>query len=85
MYTTVSNEGSLVAAVSSITLAIKGQRALGASGIAAEVISLSPGESRRGCAYGLAFSPSAEGAARAALRAARIPVSQYLRKGGPLP
>ena len=47
-----------VAAIGSMTAAIKAQRTLAASGIASEVISLSPGETRRGCAYGIEFACS---------------------------
>lgn len=70
-----------VAAIGSMTAAIKAQRALTAAGISVEIVSLSPGETRRGCAYGIEYPLSQESQIRNALRAARISVSQYLRKG----
>lgn len=74
-----------IAALHSVTLAIKAQRALNAENISAEVITLNASETRRGCAYGLSFPCNEESRVRALLRAARIPVSQYLRKGGSPP
>ena len=74
-----------VAAIGSMTLCIKAQRALLDNGIAAHVIALSPRETRNGCAYGVAFSPAAERSARAALGHARVPVSQYLTKDSGTP
>ena len=69
-----------VAAIGSMTLCIKAQRALLDNGIAAHVIALSPRETRNGCAYGVAFAQGAERNARAVLSNARIPVSQYFTK-----
>ena len=77
-----NSEEKGVAAIGSMTAAIKAQRALAASGIAVEIISLSPGETRRGCAYGIEYPVQFDTSVRNALRAARISVSQYLRKGG---
>lgn len=71
-----------IAAIGSMTAAIKAQRALSRTGIIAEIVSLSPEETRRGCAYGISYPLAREAAVRNALRAAGIPVSQYLRKGG---
>ena len=81
MYLPASTHSACIAALSSLTLAIKAQRALSASGLGSEVISLSSGQTRRGCAYGLEFPCSHESEVHALLRAARIPVSQYLKKG----
>lgn len=75
------SEEKSVAAIGSMTAAIKAQRALAASGIAAEIVSLSPRETRRGCAYGVEYSVQFDTNVRNALRAARISVSQYFRKG----
>ena len=80
MYPQANRGEKLIAAIGSMTAAIKAQRALASSGIGSEVISLSPSDTRRGCAYGLEFSASDEREARAVLRIARIGVSQYLRK-----
>lgn len=67
-----------VAAIGSMTAAIKAQRALLSANISAEVIALAPEETRRGCAYGVEFAAISENAARAVFRAARISVSQYI-------
>lgn len=71
---------TLIAAIGSMTAAIKAQHILSKAGIDSQVISLSPEQTRRGCAYGIAFSASKESLARTALRNARVRVSQYLRK-----
>ena len=70
-----------IAAIGSVTLAIKAQRHLAALGIGAEIISLPPKATRRGCAYGLAFPCPEENGVRRSFRAARIPISQYIKKG----
>ena len=77
-----TQEPTCLAALPSMTIAIKGQRALLAAGISAEVLTLSASETRRGCGFGLSFCCSERTRAQSALRAARIPVSQYLKKGG---
>lgn len=70
-----------VAAIGSMTAAVKAQRTLLAAGIHAEVVALTPEETRRGCAYGVEFFSIHNTAARTALRNARIAVSQYIEKG----
>lgn len=79
---TQQGKGRTVAAVGSITAAIGARRALLDARIPAEVVSLLPHETKKGCAYGVEFAVGDEVAARAALRAARVGVSQYLRKEG---
>ncbi len=69
-----------VAAIGSMTMAMKAQHVLQGRGIAARVLALSPGESRYGCAYGVAFPHAVEEAAKAALAAAHITASQYFTK-----
>ncbi len=76
---------SCVAAIGSMTLSIKAQRALLDAGVAARVIALSPRETKRGCAYGVSFACAADRVARAALQQSGIPVSQYLTKDGTTP
>lgn len=71
-----------LAATGQMTVTLKAQRALMDAGIVAEVRPLLPGQTRRGCAYGVAFPCAMRRAARAALHAAQIPVSQYLGEGG---
>lgn len=80
-----SSHSSCVAAIGSMTLSIKAQRALLNTGVAARVISLSPRETRRGCAYGVSFPCASERTVRIALQTAGIPVSQYLTKDGEAP
>lgn len=78
--TTKSPDATVIAAMGGVNAAMSAERALRAAGIAAEVISLSPGETRRGCAYGVTYPADADRAARAALRAARLSPSQFLRR-----
>ena len=70
----------IIAATGSVTAAMHAERALRAAGVSAEVIALDPNQTKRGCAFGITFSADDEAAARRALRAARIFVSQYLTK-----
>ena len=67
-----------IAALGTMTAAIKAQRALGAAEITVEIIALSPEQTRRGCAYGIAYPLSQKNEVQRALRRFRIPVSQYL-------
>ena len=76
-----NDTGDCVAALGSVTLAIKAQRQLAASGITADIISLPAKATRRGCGFGLTFPCADEATVRRSLRAARIPISQYLKKG----
>lgn len=69
-----------VAAIGSMTLCMKAQRVLAATGIHARVISLSPEETKRGCAFGISFPLDAQVVAAAQLRQAKIPVSEYFTK-----
>ncbi len=77
-----TKKGYCIAALGSMTAAVKGTRALAARGIFAEVIGLSAGETRRGCAFGISFDCDAIEDVRAALKSAGITVSQYLQRGG---
>ena len=70
-----------VATMPSMTLAFKAEKTLAAVGIPCEIDSLLPGESKHGCAYGLLFPCENERRIRALLRGARIPVSQYMKRG----
>ena len=76
---------SCIAAVGSMTMALKAEQVLKGAGVAAEVRPLSPRETRKGCAFGVAFPCDAHRAARIALQGARITVSQYLKKDGTSP
>jgi glycosyltransferase A (GT-A) superfamily protein (DUF2064 family) len=72
----------LIAAIGSMTAAIRAQRALLSANVLAEVVSLLPSQTQRGCAYGVEFSASNAPAVRLALRRARIHVSQYIERNG---
>ena len=74
-----------VAAIGSMTMAIKAQHALLSAGIVTQVQPLSPSETRRGCSYGLEFPCGAQGMVRLLLAQANIPVSQFLRRNGAQP
>lgn len=82
MYSQYNATANGIAAIGSMTAAIKAQRVLLRSGFSAEIVSLSPEETRRGCAYGLSYPIAQDSAVKSTLRNAGIPVSQYLRKGG---
>lgn len=71
-----------IAAIGSMTAAIKAQRALNAAGCHSEIVALSPSQTRRGCAFGIEYPKEIEGTVRRALRAAGIPVSEYLERNG---
>ena len=70
-----------VAALGAITPAVRAQRTLLSAGIPAEVVSLSPAQTKRGCAFGVAFPCAAQGTVRKLLQTARIPVSQFIKQG----
>lgn len=69
------------AALGPMSAAVRAEQALLAAGLSAQVVALEPTETKRGCAFGIEFSCADEGRIRTALRAARIPVSQYFKKG----
>ena len=83
MHTLYLKTQSCVAAIGSLTLAVKAQNALLSESVRAAVRSLSPGETRGGCAFGVAFPCDEEGKVRAILRREKIGVRQLLRKEGP--
>ena len=83
MHTLYLKTQSCVAAIGSLTLAVKAQNALLSESVGAAVRSLSPGETRGGCAFGVAFPCEEEGKVRAILRREKIGVRQLLRKEGP--
>lgn len=83
MHTLYLKTQSCVAAIGSLSLAVKAQNALLSESVRAAVRSLSPGETRGGCAFGVAFPCEEEGKVRAILRREKIGVRQLLRKEGP--
>ena len=68
------------AALGPVTAALRAKRALAEHGIPAEVVSLAPEESRRGCAFGIEFPCIKESAVRSVLRGSHISVSEYLKE-----
>ena len=72
-----------LATIGSMTMAIKAQHVLLDLGLHAEVRSLSPNRTRRGCAFGITFPCEAKRAVRATLQSARIPVGEYLEEAAP--
>ena len=80
MYTRASRRQSCIAALGSMTAAVKAQRALLALGIKSEVVALSPEDTRRGCAYGVEFPCDRASEVHRSLNAARISVSQYIER-----
>ncbi len=69
------------AALGPMSAAIRAERALLAADIFAQVVALEPGETKRGCAFGVEFACIDEARVRAVLRTSRITVSQYFKKG----
>lgn len=63
--------------LSSMTYAMKAQRALGEAAIPSTVVKNESSSSRRGCTYGIRFSCLQENNVRAVLSAARIPTKRW--------
>jgi hypothetical protein len=72
-------QSDILAAVGSITVAMRAERVLLDAGISAAIVSLDPEQTRRGCAFAVSFPADKEAAARRELRAARIFVSQFIK------
>lgn len=70
------------ASMSSLTYAIKAQRALAQKGIACEIVKLPPTMTRQGCAYGIEFPCADHRKVRAALAEETIPVKNYINGDG---
>ncbi len=70
------------AALSSLTYALKAQRALLDLGIESRVIKLDAPRARRGCEYGIAFDCRDQNEIKQGLRSAGISVRRYLKGGG---
>ena len=71
---------TVIAAIGSLTVAIKARGVLAAAGILSEAVALPPGATKRGCAWGIEFEEHSLPEVRTALRHARISVSQFLKK-----
>ncbi len=70
-----------IAATASVNISIKAQNALESGGVPSRIISLPPGATRRGCAYGVEFDCANEQRARTLLRRAGVRVSQFIKGG----
>ncbi len=70
------------ASVGSLTHAMKGQKLLEGIGIAAKIVKLDVGKTRKGCSYGIEFSCSELKRARSTLGASHLPISDYFSGGG---
>ena len=70
------------AALSSLTYAIKAERALANIGVLARTVKLEPGVARRGCEYGISFDCGELPRVKQTLREAKISVRRYLHGGG---
>ena len=80
------NDSSLcVAAAASMTMAVQIQKELAAVDVPCEIISLSPGETRKGCSYGVSYSCTWDNFVRTTLRRAHLSPSQYFRRTARLP
>ncbi len=70
------------ATIGSLTHAIKGQKLLESSGIAARIVKLDASRTRRGCSYGIEFDCREKSKTRRLFAENALPVSGYLGGGG---
>lgn len=77
-----NNNYYCTAALTSLTYAMKAQKALYAVGLHSDIVKLSAGSSKRGCEYGVQFPCELEDQIKRALRSSDIGVRRYLREGG---
>ena len=70
------------AALSSLTYAMKAQRALESASIHSDIVKLDFSKSRRGCAYGVKFLCQYTPEVRAVMKENGIGVIKYLNGGG---
>lgn len=68
-----------IATIPSLNICIKAQKALNENAIYCKIVSIDPKLTRRGCAYGIEFSCSAERNVKSVLRRAGIFPSQFLK------
>ena len=69
------------ATLTSLTYAMKAQRALTAAGLYAEVVKLDSEQAKKGCSYGVRYPCEYENKVRSVLRDGNIGVRRYLRGG----
>jgi len=68
---------SCTAAIGSMTLAMKAQRALAAAAVPCTVVKTEDGHGLRGCVYGIAYACSQERNVRSILESAKINVREW--------
>lgn len=74
-------QAACVAALGTMTMAIKGSHLLAQGGIRAQVVALSPAETKRGCGYGVSFPCEQAEQVKRLFKGAHFPVTQYLQRG----
>ena len=67
-----------IAAINSMNICIRAQKALSENGYYSKIVSLDPSLTKKGCAYGVEFSIAEEKKIKNILRHANIPVSQFI-------
>ena len=72
------------AALSSLTYAMKAQRALESAGLHSDIVKLDSRRSRHGCAYGVKFKCEHAASVRSVMKENGIGVIKYLNGGGEL-
>ena len=70
-----------IAAVGSMTSALKGQKALSAAAINSTIIKLNNKNTNRGCAYGLEFEYTQYYRVQSVLKSSGISVTEYISGG----
>jgi len=69
------------ATLTSLTYAMKAQRALTSAGLYAEVVKLDSEQAKRGCSYGVRYPCEYESKVKEVLREGKLGVRRYLRGG----
>lgn len=77
----MKSNGMTTAHLSSMTVALKAQRALAAAAIRAEIVK-SDSTANHGCSYGIVFSSAQLANVRTILSAAHVHVRRYENDGG---
>ena len=77
-----TNNMYCTAALTSLTYAMKAQKALGAAGLHSDIVKLSPKNAKNGCEYGVEFRCEFQEEIKRALKASGIGVRRYLYEGG---
>lgn len=76
------NSELCTAALSSLTYAMKAQRALADAGLHSDIVKLDARRTKRGCAYGVCFLCEYSDKVKRTLKDSGIGVSSYISGGG---